>query len=354
MDFSEQLPQWGVLLIVFSALISLRLCRYSKIQALTYLYLCIECIIVFIFKEMSAGWVKPIFKNLLSATALFSFSVISATAVIILGVKEHCARLILYLFMPVAAVALTILHIFDIKPIAAASVNGVLIALCSLWFLNAALESKRYYLNRLICWFVFVLCTVSLAATDASNPVGTLSVGAFILLLAHRKYAFAALAPLFILSISGWYIGIETLFNPYDRFQAQQLFFGDYFTAPLSTQLFGFGPGSFEILSQWIQYREKWLVYEHMAVMYDHMHSDWLQFIWEYGIIGFLLIVSTAAIITYKLRSEPLYIACFIAACASLCFDFPIRYPGFGVFVALLAVISLSNPRGRNGISPPI
>tara|TARA_B110000444_G_C18649247_1_gene505252 strand:- start:272 stop:811 length:540 start_codon:yes stop_codon:yes gene_type:complete len=94
---------------------------------------------------------------------------------------------------------------------------------------------------------------------------------------------------------------------------------------------FGYGPGSFEILFQ--------INFPDLANKYaNHAHSDLIQFIGEFGLIGFVIfilsILSFFTKTTYDLKNNLLFFYLFII----LFFDFSLHIP----FIQFLFVIFLT------------
>lgn len=240
-----------------------------------------------------------------------------------------------------SGVAMAIMTIAAVPAISYRSQNGYFLAI--LFPLALALPMR---------WFSVPLLMLGICMTEASIPIGVLAVGVstFMWITGRRWKAIALFAGLMTIG----YFSIGDFLSDSDRFGAYKLFMEEWFYSGAYKKLFGFGPGSFEIISQVIQVKYQYMVHfidNHWeGEWYLQMHSDILQTIFELGLVGFLLALWALLDAWEELRIlNPYWASSFMALLSATIFDFPLRQP----FIAMLLIILLflSVRRGRGTVS---
>jgi len=230
---------------------------------------------------------------------------------------------------PLFAFVLGALNYFDIHLILSTASNGTLIAMGTLFIFS---YQPRY-------WILSIVPIHSIISTNVSTSIGALCVGVGSLLWLKGYRLLSGFISTSLLLLAGFFIGFKNLFNPYGRFNAWKIFFEDWFISPWWIKAFGFGPGSFEVISQHIQVREKLGVDAHGATFYYNMHSDLLQYVWEYGACGAALIALFAFCTLKRLHSKPIIFSAFLAGISSMSFNFPVRSAPICIFMMLLVIV---------------
>jgi hypothetical protein len=201
------------------------------------------------------------------------------------------------------------------------SVNGVLTVVC--YYLLLPFLSKH---QKAVAT---VLTLLAILASKSSTPLGAFIVGAIALGCKTWKTALtAAAAGVLLLSLG--YAFDHQLFNPQGRVEAWGIFMSVWSeTFPL---FFGSGPGTFSSLAIETQLAKNYMVGHY----YLFMHNEWLQVLYETGLIGLFFVVGIFTLALYKSfkRSDHYTVAALVSYGAASLLVFPLRY----FWGALLAV----------------
>lgn len=289
-------------------------------------------------------------KNPLSRapTFLLSTSCFSAFTILLFGIAAVYVQRIdskailsnaLYLYGVVGA----FLALAEVNLIPHASSNATMMAL-SLPFLMP--EQRKEYLK----WFFVSVILLAILSANTSSPIGVscVVIASYLWMTGRKK--FVALSAIPLVSAILLY-GVRKLFDDTDRFRAYKTFMGYWWNDSWSNVIFGYGPGSFEILSQIIQEKlmfMMWFTPEGVlkGYLWMHLHSDLLQFLFEYGVIGFLLILACAVKLFRDLEG-PKEKAVLLGCLSAFIFDFACRYPGAPMVLLLLFGISRRRNLGQ-------
>lgn len=220
-----------------------------------------------------------------------------------------------------------------------AGLNGCLIAI--------GIPSFFRYLRG---WRVFSsacigVCFLAVVLSKSSIPYGVLvvSVTAY---YAHRKRRTLDINELGVWICGTLLVGVfverRGLFDSAGRFQAYKVFMSDWLDR--GHYLFGNGLGSFIAMSRNIQAKHSFMVNEKgQGFFWSTLHSDWLQTLFELGLVGLVLysvLFISCARRLWAVRSEYssrlLALLMGVAACAV--FDYPARYFVLSTLLAFVAV----------------
>lgn len=179
----------------------------------------------------------------------------------------------------------------------------------------------------------FFLIAAAVAASGASVPCGVLAVALLCRFWLDRKH--------WLLPIMGFcgvclilLTAIPTPFDSSTRFEMYQIFMR--FWADQGRWFLGFGQGSFEVIGPAIMQdfgnpKIVKKVVDGQTIEYlrlvTHLHSDWLQLIFEQGIIGFGLVAGTCVLAFSRAVINQCHptAASFLAFCSIGVFDYPMR-----------------------------
>lgn len=178
-------------------------------------------------------------------------------------------------------------------------------------------------------WAWFTLAAILL--TKASVPVGALAVSliAFWIALDKKHLVFVMLAFLSVLFLGAFLVGsgVEAeFFSSSGRFEIWRELVPRYLST--ANILIGSGGGSYQVLGPLMQstFKAQWLHF--------FMHSDWLQVLLEFGIIGLGMALYLYGRVLISLRENPELFAVACALGAGALFNWPMHHP----LTALLAV----------------
>ncbi len=202
-----------------------------------------------------------------------------------------------------------------------AGMNGVMIALGILSF----------YPLTPIKSVGLVVSVLAIVLSRSSIPYGVLGVCLAARLFQERKaWVVWGFLPIF----AGWIAERGRFFKPdgSGRFSAYGVFMSDWWSQ--GRILFGQGLCSFRELGHVIQSRHAFNLHE----IWPWLHSDWLQCVFELGVIGFLLYACLFVQTAKKLYNDRLLFPIFIGLGAAGVLDFPIRYFPMAFLATLLTV----------------
>jgi len=135
----------------------------------------------------------------------------------------------------------------------------------------------------------------------------------------------------------GWAFKVGNFFKTggSGRWDMYRVFMGEWWNH--GPRLFGYGLGSFKILSPGINMSHNL----DARIFYPWLHSDILQVIWELGLVGFVLYTFSAVYTLYHLFRDKNQAVAFSVVCgllSAMIFDFPIRYFPMAFLLGLFAV----------------
>lgn len=205
--------------------------------------------------------------------------------------------------------------------------NGVYIAICLIPTIKTLFNNVKDRFSIIVA----VLGVIALLISKGSIAWGVLTCGILGVILTLPKgpqtllkLSPIALVPLLIAGISEG----PNVIDSGRRFEAYQVFLNYWWNSDPATRLFGFGPSSFQVMSGMAQKKASFMVNPDGSIwVWLRTHSDPIQTIIEYGIIGFGLTASLAVetlIKLYRKNDKTVFaIACSIVG--SSIFDYPCR-----------------------------
>lgn len=205
------------------------------------------------------------------------------------------------------------------------SVNGLFTVTCYFLWMRDSGKKERV--------FATTVTLLAILAAKSSTPLGAFLVGGIALQLRTPKRLVVALGVAAILLLAGYLLDPE-LFSSQGRTEAWSIFMETWSkTFPV---LFGSGPGTFSSLAIETQLEKNYMVGQY----YLYLHNEWLQILYETGLIGLVLVSSLFALSLYKSfkRSDHYCFAALLSFGSGCFLVFPLRY----FWGALLAVHLLS------------
>ncbi len=194
-----------------------------------------------------------------------------------------------------------------------------------------SLSIKRVWLR----WTYLLTPVASILYIGGSVGVGGLCLCLSILLVRGRKYLYLILIPglLFLFAM----LTDKHLFNDSLRFVCWRWSMDYWRELPLFNHLFGTGLGTFQILGPMIQ-----IITKNMAGnWYVEMHNDWLQCLFELGVVGLTTALVTFFYLTWKVRSNRFLLSSVLTYGACAIFYYPTRNivtAAYGVFILKLCL----------------
>lgn len=349
------LSEWGMFFLLSCGVICLRkIKRIPKIYAVTFLYVLTLSISVFCFRALGFNSVQQFHQSQLLATSLFNAFTLLVSVCLIeyLTDKIDCAKTIEQ-FLPLLSIVSALLLLianFKIVDHASSAANFIVIGLVPTL---TKVKKEKSVPNCFLCAFHVGLVLLTLLKVDATVPLLVFFVITIVFTaknVKNKKYVTSAFVIMVcLISIVLFKFGLSHILDDGQRFKAYKIFLGHQFNDSLPIQLFGYGPGSFEVVSQLIQYKTRFLINVDpngnvtAGWLWLHMHSDWLQFIFEYGIVGFLLIIATTVTLHNRIRDNEMLLILFYGCATSMVFDFPLRYPLLPLLTIFLFASSLQH-----------
>lgn len=196
---------------------------------------------------------------------------------------------------------------------------------------------------------------ISIFCTLTSVPVGVLflAIGTY-LFFRLKRYKIVSLIALAIVIFSiGYFLDEKHFFSSSLRFGLYKITWNEFWQN--GHLLHGEGLGTFHIFGPFFQER-----YNHDVPHWNiFLHNDFLQTLFEVGIIGFLACINMLIFAIYKFirRKEYLMLSCLIAWVGCALFNFPLHYPMHAFFGLLLICEAFneklhSNDYGRSSTLP--
>lgn len=142
----------------------------------------------------------------------------------------------------------------------------------------------------------------------------------------HLKRPKDAITAVIIYLSAAYFLSGKPLLQTSMRWDAYKLFMGWWWTH--ANRWLGTGPSTFPNFSPGIQYVNHFQITNDGGFIWGWMHSDWLQCLFEYGIIGFVLIAAMFLDVAYRLwkKDDARVFALWLGLGASAVFDYPLRY----------------------------
>lgn len=200
--------------------------------------------------------------------------------------------------------------------------NGVLIAITAMPSVVTLTKNHKDKLS----WAVVLSSLGAIYLSRGSIPYGVLFCGGLGILLHKRVRVPWKLCSLILVPVAIAFLSEgKELFDSGQRFAAYKLFMTHWWQSGFIFT--GFGPSSFQILSRGIQKGANFMVQGDQIWVWLWMHSDWLQTLFELGVIGLTLVIGIALQTFYKLfkSNDTTTFAIASALASSAIFDYPAR-----------------------------
>lgn len=327
------------------------------IFALTAIYLIALPTLVICLRILGA-WTTPdeIRAIFLMATTGFSLGAMLICLLGALALSELKPKEILRYTLPLWAVLTMVLYLCGHQKFIPHMATNVTTAAFALpYFLPT---STKDILGLAVSLGIVFFCVIS----NASVPLGvcgviiasfylfnTLRIDAYSKNWAILKALLILFLALFPVVAASCYWGFGYVFDSTGRFKAYEAFMSYWWSDNFLTTLFGYAPGSFEVLSQIIQekvgFMLEWKEERLRGHLWVSMHSQWLQFFVETGLVGFFLILGSFIRLFLSLEMKEKIVLLGIAA--SGLFDFPLSYPLTPLILVFLFAIALQEAPTR-------
>ncbi len=204
---------------------------------------------------------------------------------------------------------------------------GVLFTWPSFETAMAALVLPFLYFNgsRMAGWAAVLLWAFILSNRGLTGIVaGVAGVMAFA--VCYRHY-FLALVPVSVLPLALWVHG-PTSSGRVQAWRVWVLWWSSY-----ANPWVGFGTGS----AEWVLPFLPWVPDDHsVGQTMNLFHNDFLQILFDTGLIGLLSALAVAGWLLYRLRLKPRYFACAVSYLVVMCTYFPLHYSIGQVILCIL------------------
>jgi hypothetical protein len=217
------------------------------------------------------------------------------------------------------------------------------------WMLGQ--EKKGGVVSNFFILVPLLICGVAIVMTGASSALLALAVILGISwMLLFRSYpramgavALLAISYLFIFWVSGSDV-LEPLLNSTGRFDAWRIAYKNFTASSFHTWIFGYGLGSTRVLMPLFQVDNgmniadgKWFLW---------LHSDWLQIIFELGLLGIGAGLVFFATLVKAARREPLLLMSACAFASTMLTNFPL-HSGLHSLLGAIIVRAVMKPGWR-------
>jgi len=225
-----------------------------------------------------------------------------------------------------------------------ASMNGCLIALGA----GSAVKERA--------WAGLGIIILAVTLSLSSIPIGVLCVS----LSAHLICMFRGkdiLKWLVLVGAASLFCGLissgSLLFDSAGRFEAYKIFMSEWWNRGMI--LFGTGLGTFQVMSPQMQAKHNFMMSMSGEGHYwPTMHSDWLQCLFELGVVGLVLYATLFCKTMRKLYEGEKHLAFSVLSgiAATAIFNYPFRYAVFGVIaVYTVRLAGTTTSRTRNSLA---
>lgn len=193
---------------------------------------------------------------------------------------------------------------------------------------------------------VILLCIITKTSTGIMGLVISICIySASVLISSVEPLAIAALFVGFATSFSviGYALQGQMLFNGSGRYEIWAMSY-EYFMGHVN-HFTGAGLGTFQMMGPGIQIAnelKKGVAVDRLVTGFPWMHNDWLQVLFEGGLIGLILSATVFAVAVYKARSKPAVFASIITFGAVAVIQMPLRWILFAVLGAWLLAEAFS------------
>lgn len=184
-----------------------------------------------------------------------------------------------------------------------------------------------------------VLSLLAIYFSKSSIPFGVLGVGlSSLLIIKLKRESFKPM--IMILAFILFFLNLSSGKSSFDsayRFDAYKIFMSEWLNAKHFA--LGTGPGSFWPIAFHAQMETGFMNYQYW---FWNMHSDWLQILFENGIVGLLLVITFSIVTIKKLnkKKEAGLVCSCLGILSSGIFSSPLRYFPFAFFIGYIFIYS--------------
>lgn len=173
--------------------------------------------------------------------------------------------------------------------------------------------------------FSIILSFLAVISSHQSLPLACFFIMLWMLALRLKKFWVTLAMPLAAVAI-GWIVAGKDLFDPSGRTHVWRVSFNWWLDN--ANYLLGAGSGSFQAIGIYLT--------KDLPEQFIWMHSDWLQTLFEQGIIGTVLLASLFGYALYRSRKNyPLFFSLFTYGVWAVA-NMPLRYPLAALYGAVL------------------
>lgn len=177
---------------------------------------------------------------------------------------------------------------------------------------------------------VYIIIVVSAIFITGGTTASAMCVVGALALFGLRPMAWAC--GIFAVAVTLATSGVSEFINSHGRFTEWARFLSWW--SKNANPLFGTGTGTFEWLGPMIQARPKDL--------YLFMHNDYLQVLFEQGIMGLLLMLGVIGLCFWKTWHSPSWRALLASTCVMMGTQFPMRFFISGTIICTIIGASLT------------
>lgn len=195
-------------------------------------------------------------------------------------------------------------------------------------------------------WHSFIWIGVPIGAilySTGSTAFLILAACAFVWMLTKKKYLMACSSTSLVIGV-GWYVAGN--FTSSGRIEAWQYFMEHWFK--FFNHYWGTGLGTFQWIGPLMQMKEELLFQDQTSRYFLWMHNDYLQILFEGGIIGLGLFLWVCVDCIRMSRNNTRLLICVVAALASMLTYYPLHW-----FLTQLWLTSLVRECSENSPVPP-
>jgi len=331
---------WWLALSTASIFFSLRFFKKDKLASITLLYTLLSAISVLALKRYPHA--PEQIQQVLMCTSLWGVLAIFAVVIVATHIPK---RLIFDAAIYALSFSNAVYVIFNAVffPVSIgnhgftgfilnASMNGCLIAVGA----ATAIKEKA--------WLGLCIIVIAVTLSLSSVPIGVLCVSLSAYLICRLRGK-GVLKWLLVVAVASLICGLvssgEYLFNSAGRFEAYKIFMTEWWQRGMI--LFGTGIGTFQAMAPQMQAKYNFMMQQNGEGHYwPSMHSDWLQCLFELGVVGLILYIALfyKTMKTLYENNEGVSFSVLAGIGSTALFNYPFRYAVFGVIAVYIVRLS--------------
>jgi O-antigen ligase len=194
---------------------------------------------------------------------------------------------------------------------------------------------STHFKEKLLHIVLLMAMAMAIIMSGGTTGIVACAMGFMVGFLSLRSFTAAILAPAVMLLFGRFSIGTE-VYQDWGRYEAWRLFMSWW--RDNAHWLIGSGLGTFEVLASPIQQKT--------TDIYVFMHNEYLQILFDTGIIGLLLALAIWFKAIYRVRTHPVYLSALASASVVMLTQSPLRFFVSQLFIAMMVFKALyANPR---------